>query len=74
MEYRHTWEILESAVDEIEVIARPAYARVGMESWQYGILKSLSHRQLHSKYDGHRHQYSLFHNCILGGLLHECAI
>ena len=41
MEYWYAWEVLERAIYEIEVITGTAYARVGMESRQYGILESL---------------------------------
>ena len=41
MEHRHPREVLERAVDEIEVVARPAYARVGMKAWQHGIFETL---------------------------------
>ena len=41
IEYWYTREVLERAVHQIEVVACPAYARVGMESRQYGILESL---------------------------------
>ena len=51
MKHGHAWKILERAVYEIEVIARPAHARVGMKSWQNRILKVLGKsRTCHSQH------------------------
>ena len=44
MEYWHSWEILERTVDEIEVVARPAHARIGMEAWKNWVAKPLCHQ------------------------------
>ena len=50
VEHWHAREILERAVDEIEVVARPAYARISVESWQHGILETLSTDSQHRKH------------------------
>ena len=41
MEYGHTRKILECAVDEVEIIARPTYTRVGVKTGENRIAVSL---------------------------------
>ncbi len=41
MKHGHAREVLERAVDEIEVVACTAYTWVGVEAWQHGILEPL---------------------------------
>ena len=40
MEYRNTWKILESTIDQIEVISSTAHRRVGMEARKHGIAET----------------------------------
>ena len=42
VEYRYSGEVLERAVDEIEVITGTAYAGIGVEARKHGISESLS--------------------------------
>ena len=49
VEHRNTREILKRAVYQIEVVARPAYTRVGMKPGKHGIAESLRLADNHFK-------------------------